>query len=133
MENKVKHLEFIQLTITRMNTNSFLIKGWLVTLVTGIFILSAKEANMKFLWFAPFATLLFWLLDAFFVTSERQFRNLYNSVRLKAENEIDYSMDLSDFNSGASSFFPSFLSVTLLLFYPAVLVASIVATTLIKN
>ncbi len=31
-DNKIKHLEFIQLTITRMNVNSFLVKGWCLVL-----------------------------------------------------------------------------------------------------
>ena len=29
-DDKVKHLEFIQNSITRMNQNSFLLKGWMV-------------------------------------------------------------------------------------------------------
>lgn len=59
-------MEFIQLTITRMNVNSFLVQGWLVALVGAIFVLSQKDANTRFLWYAPFATLLFWVLDGFF-------------------------------------------------------------------
>ena len=35
-EDKLKHLEFIQNIITRMNTNSFLIKGWAVTIASAI-------------------------------------------------------------------------------------------------
>jgi len=31
--SKIAHLGFIQATITRMGTNSFMIKGWAVTLV----------------------------------------------------------------------------------------------------
>ena len=34
--NKIKHLEFIQSTITRMNQNSFQIKGWMITLVSAL-------------------------------------------------------------------------------------------------
>ena len=41
-DKKLKHLEFVQNVITRMNTNSFLIKGWSVTLVAAIFALSAE-------------------------------------------------------------------------------------------
>jgi hypothetical protein len=37
-ENKRKHLEFIQGVITRMNTSSFLIKGWTITLVSALFL-----------------------------------------------------------------------------------------------
>lgn len=64
-ENKIKHIEFIQLTIIRMNVNSFLVKGWLITLVAAVFVLSQKDTNKAFLWFVPFAALLFWMLDGF--------------------------------------------------------------------
>jgi len=37
MENKIKHLEMIQGVINRMASNSFALKGWAVTLVSGIF------------------------------------------------------------------------------------------------
>ena len=40
-----KYLEFIQQTITRMANNSFLLKGWTVTLSAAIFALAAKDAD----------------------------------------------------------------------------------------
>ena len=43
MENKIKHLEFIQSTITRMNQNSFQIKGWMITLVSALLALYASS------------------------------------------------------------------------------------------
>lgn len=42
MENKLKHLDFLQLVITRMNVNSFSLKGWAVTLVSALFAFAAK-------------------------------------------------------------------------------------------
>ena len=132
-ENKIKHLEFIQLTITRMNVNSFLVKGWLVTLVAAIFVLSEKDANTKFLWYAPFATLLFYKLDAYFLMTERQFRCLYDHVRTLNEDQIDYSMNISLYQGGKNSFFRSMFSLTLLLFYPVVLAASIIAAAYINQ
>lgn len=92
-ENKIKHLEFMQLTIIRMNVNSFLVKGWLITLVAAVFVLSQKDTNKAFLWFAPFAALLFWVLDGFFVSTERKYRGLYDDVRKLNESQIDYSMN----------------------------------------
>jgi hypothetical protein len=127
-ENKIKHLEFIQLTITRMNVNSFMVKGWLVTLVAAIFVLSNKDANPMFLWFTPFISILFWILDAFFVSTERKYRSLYDEVRIKQEVDIDYSMDVSKYESGRNSFFMSLLSITMMLFYPVVIAASIIAS-----
>ena len=36
MESKIEHLKMIQGIITRMNTNSFQIKGWTITLVSAL-------------------------------------------------------------------------------------------------
>ena len=46
MEKKLKHLEFIQKTIERMAKNSFLLKGWSLTLTTALIAISVKEKNM---------------------------------------------------------------------------------------
>lgn len=132
-ENKIKHLEFIQLTITRMNVNSFLVKGWLVTLVAAIFVLSQKDANTVYLWFAPFASIVFWVLDGFFISTERKYRSLYDYVRTLNENQIDYSMDVRNYEGGRNGFFCSLLSVTLLLFYSLIILASILAAAIINN
>lgn len=132
-ENKRKHLEFIQLTITRMNVNSFLVKGWLVTLVAAIFVLSEKEANMIFLWLTPFVSILFWVLDAFFVSTERRYRSLYDYVRTLDESQIDYSMDTRIYEGGRNCFFLSLFSLTLLLFYPVIVIASLFASAYLNH
>lgn len=132
-ENKIKHLEFIQLIITRMNVNSFLVKGWLVTLVAAIFVLSEKDANHQFLWFPPFVTILFWILDAYFLSNERKYRSLYDDVRVLTEDKINYSMDISNYQSGTHSVICCAVSATLLLFYPFILVASIFAFTYLNK
>ncbi|MGN6435845.1 MAG: hypothetical protein ACTHMM_04895 [Agriterribacter sp.] len=132
-ENKRKHLEFIQLTITRMNVNSFLVKGWLITLVAAIFVLAQKDSNTGFIWITPFATILFWMLDGLFISTERQFRSLYDKVRVLKDDEIDYSMDVSQFQAGRNSFLMCLISKTLLLFYPLVLVASILGGAMLNR
>jgi hypothetical protein len=48
LEAKMRHLEMIQAIITRMASNSFMLKGWAVTLVSGIFVLSSKDADKIF-------------------------------------------------------------------------------------
>ncbi len=91
-ENKIKHLEFIQNVITRMNSNSFMIKGWCVTLVAALFALAAKDSEVKFAIIAYFTIAVFWILDGFFLATEKAFRKMYNQVRVKDENEIDFNM-----------------------------------------
>ena len=95
MENKHKHLEFIQGVINRMAGNSFALKGWAVTLVAGIFALASKDANPLYFLVAYIPILVFWGLDSYYLLQERLYRSLYNKVRLSDENEIDYSMDTS--------------------------------------
>ena len=36
LEEKLKHLEFIQNAINRMNANSFQIKGWMITITAAL-------------------------------------------------------------------------------------------------
>lgn len=94
-EKKIKHLEFIQNVITRMNSNSFMIKGWAVTLVAALFALSNKTAdtehNLYLISFIPVP--IFWLLDGFFIATERRFKNLYKSVSIVKEDDIDFNMN----------------------------------------
>ena len=48
MDKKLKHLEFIQGVINRLSTNSFLLKGWSVVLVSALFALSTQDSNKSF-------------------------------------------------------------------------------------
>lgn len=93
IEKKLKHLEFIQNVITRMNSNSFMIKGWAVTLVAALFALSAKEANVKFYLIAFIPIVAFWILDGFFIATERRFIKLYKDAASKVESAIDFNMN----------------------------------------
>lgn len=122
MDNKIKHLEFIQLVITRMNVNSFLIKGWTITIVAALFALSAKDGNLVYIFFSFFPPLIFWGLDSYYLRQERLFRHLYNRVRFLKEGEIDYNMNTVDFkNSGNVGRLRVFCSATLSIFYLSLL------------
>lgn len=121
MERKHKHLEFIQLVITRMNVNSFLIKGWAVTLVAALFAFAAKDTELKYIFITYLSTPIFWLLDGYYLSQERQYRELYNKVRTQTEEEIDYDMNASGFNKGKNKWVNSVLSTTVLIFYGSVI------------
>lgn len=87
--DKLKHLEFIQNVITRMNTNSFQIKGWAITLVSATIALYASTKNDCFILVGVFPSLIFWFLDAYYLTQERKFRGLYNDVAGVSEKPFD--------------------------------------------
>jgi hypothetical protein len=64
---KLKHLEFIQNIITRINSNSFMIKGWAVTLISAILIFADKSNNKDYLMVPLLATIFFFILDAYYL------------------------------------------------------------------
>jgi hypothetical protein len=113
IEHKLKHLEFIQRNITRMSTNSFLIKGWSITLLSALFALAQKESSKDYVFITYFAVPLFWYLNGFFLLHERKFRKLYDKVREKSENTIDFSMDTEEFNTEKCTLISSIFSRTI--------------------
>ena len=128
-EKKIKHLELIQSIINRMSNNSFLIKGWCVTLVAAILALANKDINRGFVMIVFLPILLFWLLDGYFLNQEKRFRNLYNKVRLKEENEIDFSMNTE--KNSFNKFSRAVFSATLIPFYGFMIVAAFTAVALL--
>jgi len=89
MEDKRKHLEFIQGVINRHNSNSFKIKGWAITITAAIFALTGtiKEPFLCFIALGP--TIMFWILDSMFLANERCFVSLYNCVSNDNKLQVD--------------------------------------------
>ena len=83
----------IQNVITRMNSNSFLLKGWSVTIFVGLFTFAnIKDVDSRFIIIALIPTIIFLILDSFFLRQERLFRHLYEDVRLENEHDFKFSM-----------------------------------------
>ncbi len=118
-DNVIKHLEFTQNIISRMAQNSFLVKGWVITLVSALFALSAKEADASYVLVAYFPALFFWLLDGYFLYQERMFRNIYDDIR--TQKSTDFSFVRNDPNTGTSDWAKAIFSKTLLLFHGVIL------------
>lgn len=74
-----KHLDFIHQTITRMASNSFLIKGWSVMLTASLLAVGAT-VNRNVALVAILPIMVFWGLDAYYLRHERLFRALYDHV-----------------------------------------------------
>ncbi len=121
MESKLKHLEMIQNVVTRMAGNSFLLKGWSVTLVSAIIALATAGTDKRFMLIAYFPVIMFWVLDGYFLRQERLFRKLYDAVRQADETKIDFSMNTSSYAKDVSPMMGVMFSQTLLLFYGVVL------------
>ncbi|MBS1595796.1 MAG: hypothetical protein JST90_15900 [Bacteroidetes bacterium] len=110
-----KHLEFAQGVINRMGQNSFLLKGWAVTLTAALLALAAKDSNQKFVYIAYFPAVTFWILDSYYLYQERLFRKVYNHVR--HQKTIDYSLSTKSFDKGLADWFRAARSKTIVIFY----------------
>ena len=108
-----KEVDVVQPIINRMGYNSFLIKGWTITLVV-IVLVFRNTSEQTYLAFIPLFT--FWILDAYYLRQERLYRDLYKWLitnRLKTKEPL-LSMDTSRFDVSIRSVL---CSLTLLLFY----------------
>lgn len=133
MENKRKHLEFIQGAINRMAGNLFFLRGWAITLIAALFAFFVKDANTDFIFVVYFPVIIFWILDGYFLSQERLFRALYNHVRKLDEKEIDFSMDTGDYKKDeGNSWICSMFSTTLLFFYLPLVAIMLLVTYLLN-
>lgn len=119
MSNIFNALNMIQNVIDRMGANSFALKGWAVTLVAGIFVLSNNEANKDFFLLTYIPIIMFWFLDAFYLQKERQYRNLFNWTRIQPNNSIDFDFNLGkpELKTPETEFGHCLFSVTEIGFY----------------
>ena len=79
-DNKIKYLEMIQGVITRMAQNSFALKGWAVTLVTGLLAFTAAGQSKWLILVSIIPIILFWCLDSYYLQQERKYRVIYNKA-----------------------------------------------------
>ena len=73
------HLTITQGVIQRMAENSRSCKVWCVTLVAATLVLVARTGEPQHALIALVPTLLFLVLDAYYLALERAFRNSYNA------------------------------------------------------
>lgn len=98
-DDRRQHLAFIQDVITRMNSNSFSLKGLMITIVAALGAFFVNDYNkgtaVAYLAVALLLVLIFWFLDAYYLKKERQYRMLYDdAVKDKAEL---YKMKADDY------------------------------------
>lgn len=133
--DQVKHLEMIQAIITRMAQNSFALKGWAVTIVTGILALGAAAGNGRIAWLALVPAVAFWGLDSYYLRQERLFRKLYDRVRNRAGYDEDagpFSMNTKPCEGEVATWYQVCWSVSELGFHgPVVLVVLVLQVTML--
>lgn len=117
-EKVVKHLEMVQTIINRLGNNSFLLKGWSMTIIITAMVLVARYdmQNPCIILSFIIPILGFWILDGYFLCQERLFRKIYDEVR--CQSDTDFKMDVVKYkNKPKGSLVSALFSITLIIFY----------------
>src|SRR6266545_1540679 len=123
---QVKHLEFVQAVIARLANDSFLMKGWALTVAGIILGFAADNLSWRMAAAAFLPVAAFWGLDAYFLRQERLFRRLYDAVRRSDPRVEPFCMDTQDHAGEVGSWRATVVSRTLLPFYGVVLLLGVV-------
>lgn len=130
VESKIRHLEMIQEAIKRMSSNLFYLKGWSITLVVGLFaVMATKDTQPVYTIIAFLPLFVFWVLDGYFLSLERSYRDMYEDIRKRRPEDIDFSMNPEPYKKAKSrnGWFASLFAPTLLWFYLVVIVSLLLA------
>ena len=121
----IEELKIVQDIIKRMALNSFLIKGWTITLVVATLLLKGEKFQ-SFIAFIPI--LVFWYLDAYFLWLERLYRRLYDWIAKNRLNtdEFLFDMDYRRFIKEEQSKFRIMFSITLGWFYGPIFILTLI-------
>ncbi|MDU5097448.1 MAG: hypothetical protein E6226_02340 [Veillonella sp.] len=91
---KIEHLRMIQNVISRMASNSFIIKGWAITTFSALYAFAYLNHKSIVLIFGVLFICIFWYHDAFYLLQERRYCELYDKVRGQSEEDIDFNMSV---------------------------------------
>ena len=96
-----KEIDLIQACISRMAQNSFMIKGWFVSIYAVVLALLPEKVNMLLLCIAlVVVNVIFWYLDGFFLRTEKIYRKIYDWIlkeRPQNNRELMYQLNPAKF------------------------------------
>ena len=126
-----KEIDLIQDCVKRMSNNSFLLKGWLISILVVIIALSPDEVSrITLILLSLVITMSFWRLDAFFLRTEKLYRKMYEWVLEKRKRgNIEYQYDLNPhrFDKEVDNLMRIMFSDTLRWFYGSIAFLIVVA------
>ncbi len=88
------YLQIMQSVIQRMSANSASCKAWCITLVSAILVIVSDKGKPDYAYIAIIPTVLFLILDSYYLALERAFRQSYNDFVDKIHNGIVAVKDL---------------------------------------
>lgn len=135
-EEKIKHLEFLQNNINRMNQCSFQIKSLAVTIVAAFLAIYAASieldgtGNKLFIIFSVLPTITFWILDTFYLVKEKNLITTYNITAGIKESDVQIAVfDITPkLGHMSTNYFKVLFSFTEVGLYGAIIVVVLLIT-----
>lgn len=126
-ESARHYISLLQENINRMAANCTSCKNWLITIVSALFALQLLNSDLKpYLWISLIPTVLFLLLDAYYLGQEKRFRDLESVFVAKAKAGENISEELYSFCGGKHGklgyFWKGFISPSTWILYAAMIV-----------
>lgn len=123
-----KSIDLLQSCITRMAQNSFMVKGWTITLTGIILALVPKTFDVRLLCIICFVLIIcLWILDAFYLQKERLFRRKYELLIKNPESDdLYFDLDIRSLkkNDKEYNFFAIMFSLSVWPIYIPLLAAT---------
>ncbi len=128
------HLQISQSVIQRMASNSAACKAWCISLVSAIVVIVATTEKGQYTLIIIIPTVLFLILDTYYLTLEKMFRQSYNSFIEKLHTGEVTTSDfyiVSPSGSMVRGFSASFISFSIWPFYLTLLVMTFVIKSIV--
>lgn len=94
-ESFLKTIDLLESCISRMAQNSFIVKGWTITLTGVILALVPETLDVRLICIICLMLIIsFWIVDALYLKNERKFRNKYEKL-IKNPDKEEYWFDLN--------------------------------------
>lgn len=98
----IEQMRMLQNIITRMNSNSFQLKGWMITIVAAFLALFCNSGEPVYIFIAASMPVFFWMLDSYYLVQERKYRGKYKIVeevfngKISRENFTFFDLSTND-------------------------------------
>lgn len=132
LPEELKYMEMIQVIITRMNTNSFQIKNFMMLILSACLVAFVNAKNGWILVsFLP-VVILIWIIDSYYLQQERKFRGLYNELVEDFTSHKLFSMK-TDKIKGREYYFISAMFLSINSFLYLAILSLIITLKLLTN
>ena len=127
---KIKKLEMIQSIISRLNSNSFTIKSWCITIISAIGLFSISALSYLTLLLGMMVIAVFWIMDSYYLSKEKEFISLYDEV-VDSHEIVDFKLVIPE--KLKITVFEVLFSKSQVLLYPILMLILIIIIVIISQ